>query len=109
MKLAPHALEWNERIHFPLDANYQTAASAWRRAALIPEALATEFPAVVAYISIHNMCAWMIDGFGTEARHSKFLPPLIAVERLATHRLTAPWPRSTAGASTWAPVRRAAC
>ena len=40
-------------------------------AALIFEALATGCPAIAAYISIHNMCAWMIDQFGADAqRHS---------------------------------------
>ena len=35
-------------------------------AALIFQASATGCRAVAAYISIHNMCAWMFDSFGDE-------------------------------------------
>src|SRR3954462_8445018 len=76
-KIAPHALEWDEKKHFPVDVIRQTAAlgmgaiyvsvdvggSALTRfdAALIFEALSTGCPAVPAFITIHNMCAGMID------------------------------------------------
>ena len=43
-------------------------------AALIFEALATGCPTIAAYISIHNMCAWMIDRFGSDAQRRKWLP-----------------------------------
>jgi alkylation response protein AidB-like acyl-CoA dehydrogenase len=33
---------------------------------IIFEALATACPSTTAYITIHNMCAWMIDTFGSE-------------------------------------------
>ena len=81
-KIAPHALEWDEKRFFPVDVIRETAGlglggiyvrediggSGLTRfdAALIFEALATGCPAVSAFISIHNMCAWMIDAYGGE-------------------------------------------
>ena len=113
-KLAPHALEWDEHRHFPVDVIREAASlgmaaiyvredvggSALTRldAALIFEALATGCPAVAAYISIHNMCAWMIDSFGDEQQRRKFLPPLVRMERLASYCLTEPGAGSDAAA-----------
>src|SRR4051812_36963465 len=48
-------------------------------AALIFEALASGCPTVSAYVSIHNMAAWMIERFGTDAQRQAWLP------RLCTH------------------------
>src|SRR5437660_24219 len=113
-KIAPHALEWDEKKHFPVDVIRQTAAlgmgaiyvredvggSALTRfdAALIFEALATGCPAVSAFISIHNMCAGMIDRFGDAEQRRKFLPPLVSMERLASYCLTEPNAGSDAAA-----------
>jgi alkylation response protein AidB-like acyl-CoA dehydrogenase len=113
-KIAPYALEWDEKKHFPVDVIRETAAlglggiyvrediggSGLTRfdAALIFEALATGCPAVSAFISIHNMCAWMIDRFGDQAQREKFLPPLLTMERLASYCLTEPGSGSDAAA-----------
>ena len=113
-KIAPHALAWDEKKHFPVDVIRETAplgmgaiyvredvgGSALSRfdATLIFEALATGCPALSAYISIHNMCAWMIDAFGSEAQRLKFLPPLVGMERLASYCLTEPGAGSDAAA-----------
>ena len=43
-------------------------------AALIFEALATGCPTVAAYISIHNMAAWMIDAYGSERNAANGCP-----------------------------------
>ncbi len=113
-KIAPHALEWDEKKHFPVDVIRETAAlglggiyirediggSGLTRfdAALIFEALATGCPAISAFISIHNMCAWMIDRFGSQAQRERFLPPLLSMERLASYCLTEPGSGSDAAA-----------
>jgi alkylation response protein AidB-like acyl-CoA dehydrogenase len=113
-KLAPHALEWDEKKHFPVDVIRESAAlgmgaiyvredvggSALGRfdAALIFEALATGCPSIAAYISIHNMCAWMIDNFGDEAQRQRWLPGLARMERLASYCLTEPGAGSDAAA-----------
>jgi alkylation response protein AidB-like acyl-CoA dehydrogenase len=120
-KIAPHALEWDQAKHFPIDVIRETAplgmaaiyvredvgGSALTRldAAIIFEQLATGCPAVAAYISIHNMCAWMIDRFGSEAQRQKFLPPLVSMEKLACYCLTEPGAGSNAAALRTRAVR----
>src|SRR4051794_30184995 len=88
-KIAPHAIEWDERKHFPRDVMREAAAlgmggiyirddvggSAMTRfdAALIFEALAHGCPTVSAFISIHNMASWMIDAYGSDEQRRKWL------------------------------------
>ena len=113
-QIAPNALDWDERKHFPVDVLRAAAqlgmAGIYVRediggsglsrldAALIFEALATACPAISAYISIHNMCAGMIDRFGSPAQREKFLPPLLRMDRLASYCLTEPGSGSDAAA-----------
>jgi alkylation response protein AidB-like acyl-CoA dehydrogenase len=103
-KIAPHAVRWDEEKHFPVEVMREAAAlgiggiyirddvggSAMTRfdAALIFEALAQGCPTVSAFISIHNMAAWMIDGFGNDAQRRKWLPKLCSMELLASYCLT---------------------
>ena len=112
--LAPSAIRWDEEKHFPVAEMRQAAAlgmggiyinedvggSGLTRldAALIFEALSTGCPTVAAYISIHNMCAWMIDRYGDEAQRRRFLPKLCAMEHLASYCLTEPGAGSDAAA-----------
>src|ERR1700692_1605366 len=79
-KIAPHAIRWDEEKHFPVDVMREAAklglgggsipddVGVWGLtrfdAALIFEALAQGCPTVSAFISIHNMAAWMIDAYG---------------------------------------------
>src|SRR5690606_12742562 len=65
---------------------------------LIVEALATGCAAVASYISIHNMCAWMIDRFGNDEQRAYWLPALVTMEKLASYCLTEPGSGSDAGA-----------
>jgi alkylation response protein AidB-like acyl-CoA dehydrogenase len=120
-KIAPHAIEWDTNKHFAVDVIRQAASlgmggiyirddvggSALTRldATLIFEALATGCPAVSAYISIHNMCAWMIDAFGDESQRRRFLPPLVTMDRLASYCLTEPGAGSDAAALRTRAVR----
>src|SRR5690625_3118116 len=53
-------------------------------AALIFEELAAACPSTAAYISIHNMAAWMIDRFGSEEQRRAFLPRLMTMEHFAS-------------------------
>ena len=111
---APHALAWDEAKHFPVAEMRQAAAlgmggiyvaadaggSGLSRldATLIFEALATGCPTVAAYMSIHNMAAWMIDAFGSPAQRGQWLPKLCAMEFLASYCLTEPGAGSDAAA-----------
>ncbi len=120
-KLAPHALEWDEKKHFPMDVIRETAALGMAgiyvreesggaglgrlEAALIFEALAEGCPTISAYISIHNMVAWMIDRFGSDAQRAAFLPKLLSMEHLGAYCLTEPGSGSDAAALKTKAVR----
>src|SRR5580658_5116920 len=118
---APHALAWDEAKHFPVAEMRQAAAlgmggvyisadvggSGLSRldAALIFEALATGCPTVAAYMSIHNMAAWMIDAYGSDEQRQRWLPKLCTMELLASYCLTEPGAGSDAAALTTRAVR----
>src|SRR6185437_15318179 len=59
-------------------------------AALIFEELAQGCTSTAAYISIHNMAAWMIDSYGSTDARKKFLPKLCTMEHFASYCLTEP-------------------
>lgn len=67
-------------------------------AALIFEELSRGCIATAAFLSIHNMCAWMIDSFGSEDQRVHWLPKLTAGEKIASYCLTEPGSGSDAGA-----------
>lgn len=112
--VAPHALQWDRDRYFPIDVIKDTGplgmggiyiredvgGSALKRsdAVLIFEALAEACPAFSAFISIHNMAAWMIDTFGDENQRQTFLPRLTSMEWLASYCLTEPGSGSDAAA-----------
>ena len=113
-KIAPHALRWDEEKHFPVDVMREAAelgmggiyiaedvgGSGLTRldAALIFEALATGCPTVSAFISIHNMAAWMIDRWGDAEQRRRWLPGLCTMDLLASYCLTEPGSGSDAAA-----------
>lgn len=112
--VAPNALQWDRDKHFPIDVIKQTGplgmggiyvkedvgGSGLKRsdAVLIFEALSEACPAFSAFISIHNMCAWMIDSFGDDDQRQQFLPQLSSMESLASYCLTEPGSGSDAAA-----------
>ncbi len=111
---APNAIAWDEAKLFPV-AEMRKAAelgmagiyaaedvggSGLSRldAVLIFEALASGCPTVAAYMSIHNMVAWMIDAYGSQEQRQKWLPGLCKMELLASYCLTEPGAGSDAAA-----------
>jgi alkylation response protein AidB-like acyl-CoA dehydrogenase len=104
--MMPNARDWDEDEIFPVDALRKAASlgfggiyvkddvggSALTRldATLIFEELAHGCTSTAAYISIHNMAAWMIDAFGGESQRQKFLPKLCTMEHFASYCLTEP-------------------
>jgi alkylation response protein AidB-like acyl-CoA dehydrogenase len=102
----PHAPGWDEREEFPAAALRAAAALGFAAiycgeahggsglgrldAALIFEELAAACASTAAYLSIHNMAAWMIDRFGTAAQRARFLPKLATMEWFASYCLTEP-------------------
>lgn len=63
---------------------------------LIFEELAKACPSTTAYISIHNMVAWMIDEFGSDFLRKEFVPSMTRAENLGSYCLTEPWSGSDA-------------
>jgi len=119
--LAPHALEWDERKHFPREVmpaagelglggvyvheDVGGAGLARRDAVAIFEELAKADPAIAAYLSIHNMVAWMIDTYGSEAQRHEWLPQLVAMTALGSYCLTEPGAGSDAAAIATSAIR----
>jgi len=105
-EMMPHARDWDEKETFPVESLRKAAAlgfggiyvkedvggSALSRldAALIFEELAQGCTSTAAYISIHNMAAWMIDGFGSDEVRKRFLPKLCTMQHFASYCLTEP-------------------
>ncbi|MGE4372150.1 MAG: isobutyryl-CoA dehydrogenase [Xanthobacter sp.] len=120
-EIAPHAVEWDEKKHFPVKTLRAAAAlgmggiyvredvggSGLSRldATLIFEALAEGCPGTSAYLSIHNMATWMIDRYGTQEQSQKWVPALCSMEKLASYCLTEPGAGSDAAALKTRAVR----
>jgi alkylation response protein AidB-like acyl-CoA dehydrogenase len=67
-------------------------------AALIFEELSRGCVSTAAFLSIHNMCAWMIDSFGSAEQRAQWLPKLTTMEKIASYCLTEPGSGSDAAA-----------
>ncbi|WP_338243037.1 acyl-CoA dehydrogenase family protein [Aurantiacibacter hainanensis] len=112
--ITPNAGKWDEEHHFPRDVIKQTGelgfgaiyvseesggiALGRLEAALIMEAMAYGCPTTSAFISIHNMAAWMIDTFGGQDLKDRYLPDLVSMDKLASYALTEPSSGSDAAA-----------
>src|SRR5438045_7450938 len=119
--ITPLAAEWDEKHIFPRDTIREGAELGFGaiyvseesggiglgrlEAALIMEAMAYGCPSTSAFISIHNMAAWMIDRFGSAEVKQKYLPSMIPMERLASYCLTEPSSGSDAAALRTKAVR----
>ena len=115
-RLEPNALDWDRRKHFPRDVLVEAGelglggvyvsddvggtGLSRRDSAAVFEALAAGDPTIAAYISIHNMVAWMIDTFGTDDQRRRWLPNLVAMTELGSYCLTEPGAGSDAAAIT---------
>src|SRR6201996_8412949 len=121
-RLAPHPLEWDATHHFPVDELREAAGlgmaaiycrddvagsalrllSGWR----VFEQLAMACPTIAAFLSIHNICAWMIDSFSTAEQRKAWVPRLASVDVLASSCLTEPGAGSDAGALSTRAVKQ---
>lgn len=112
--ITPFASEWDEQHFFPRATIEAAAALGFGgiyvseeaggiglgrlEAALIMEAMAYGCPSTSAFISIHNMSAWMIDRFGSAELKGRYLPSLVSCERIGSYCLTEPGSGSDAAA-----------
>ena len=67
-------------------------------ATLVFEALSMSCASVAAFLSIHNMCAKMIDDFASDELRDKYLPSALTMETVFSYCLTEPGSGSDAAA-----------
>jgi alkylation response protein AidB-like acyl-CoA dehydrogenase len=120
-QMAPHAAMWDREAFFPVETlraaaelgfggiyvSEDVGGSALTRtdAALIFEALSEGCTSTAAFLSIHNMAAWMIDRFGTDDQRQAWLPDLTTMTKIASYCLTEPSSGSDAAALKTKAVR----
>ncbi len=111
---APNAAAWDRDSVFPEEALREAARLGFAAitvgaghggsglgrldATLIVEELAAACASTAAYLSIHNMAAWMIDTFGSPEQRRAWLPDLCTMSRFASYCLTEPGAGSDAAA-----------
>lgn len=104
--LQPNAAKWDREKIFPVDALREAASLGFAaiyaspdyggtglsrlEASLIFEQLSAACASTTAYMTIHNMCFWMIDSFGTKAAKEALLPKMVTMEKFASYCLTEP-------------------
>ena len=112
--IAPNALAWEKAEDIPkalwpkladlgfggLYVSEASGGSGLSRldATLVFEALSMSCPSVAAFLSIHNMCAAMIDKFGSDALRDTYLPRAISMDMVLSYCLTEPGSGSDAAA-----------
>lgn len=112
--ISPHAKSWESQETIPKDL-WQTlgeyglggintsidyGGSSLKRvdSVLIFEALSMACPSVAAFLSIHNMCGWMIDTFGSVELKEKYLEKTNEMSCIMSYCLTEPGSGSDAAA-----------
>lgn len=112
--ITPFAAQWDEEHLFPRETVKAAAELGFAaiyvseesggiglgrlESALIMEAMAYGCPTTSAFISIHNMAAWMIDAFGGEDVKARYLPGLVTMDLMGSYCLTEPGSGSDAAA-----------
>ncbi len=112
--IAPFARQWDQDGEIPrelwpklaelgfggLYVSEQSGGSGLSRldATLVFEALSRSCISVAAFLSIHNMCAAMLDKFGSDPIKETLLPAALNMEKLLSYCLTEPGSGSDAAA-----------
>ena len=112
----PNAAEWDEKEVFPekelrlaaelglagiyTSENVGGAGLGRLDAAIIFEELSAACPSTAAYLSIHNMVAWMIDNFADDKLRRRFLPDITNMSKMTSYCLTEPGSGSDAASLT---------
>lgn len=112
--IAPHARDWEAAGTIPRDlwpklaelgfgglyVSEESGGSGLTRldATLVFEALSMACPSVAAFLSIHNMCAKMIDAYGSEELKARVLPGALTMQTVLSYCLTEPGSGSDAAA-----------
>ena len=67
-------------------------------ATLVFEALSMACPSVAAFLSIHNMCAKMLDSFASDEMRARVMPGVVSLDTVLSYCLTEPGSGSDAAA-----------
>jgi alkylation response protein AidB-like acyl-CoA dehydrogenase len=113
-RLAPNAARWDAERHFPAAELREAAALGFAGlyvpeahggtglsrldAALVFEELAAACPSTTAFLTIHNMVAWMISSYGSPEQRDRWLPKILSGEHFVSYCLTEPGSGSDAAA-----------
>jgi len=113
-RIAPHARDWEKAGTIPRDlwpqvgelgfgglyVGEESGGAGLTRldATLVFEALSMACPSVAAFLSIHNMCARMIDSFASDSMKARLLPDAVAMKTVLSYCLTEPGSGSDAAA-----------
>ena len=113
-EIAPHARTWEAEGTIPkalwpklaelgfagLYVSEEAGGTGLSRldATLVFEALSRSCASVAAFLSIHNMCAKMLDSFGSEELKARLLPQALTMEKVFSYCLTEPGSGSDAAA-----------
>jgi len=113
-RIAPHARTWEAEGTIPKDlwprlaelgfgglyVSEEAGGAGLSRldATLVFEALSMACPSVAAFLSIHNMCARMIDSFGSAEMKTRVLPGALSMQTVLSYCLTEPGSGSDAAA-----------
>jgi alkylation response protein AidB-like acyl-CoA dehydrogenase len=113
-QIAPHAQAWEKQGTIPKELWTQVgelgfgglyvseagggAGLSRLDATLVFEALSMACPSVASFLSIHNMCAKMIDSFGSDALKDRVLGDAVAMNTVLSYCLTEPGSGSDAAA-----------
>mmetsp|Transcript_3043 Transcript_3043/g.4745 ORF Transcript_3043/g.4745 Transcript_3043/m.4745 type:complete len:380 (-) Transcript_3043:326-1465(-) len=112
-ELKPHASAWDRESTFPVETfkklgelglggifvKEDVGGTALSRAdaVSIVEGLATGCVGTTAMLTIHNMCAWVVDKFGSEQQRNEWVPKIVTMDLLISFCLTEPGSGSDAG------------
>ncbi|WP_170389965.1 acyl-CoA dehydrogenase family protein [Ruegeria arenilitoris] len=113
-QIAPFARQWEAEGTIPKDlwpkvgelgfgglyVSEQSGGSGLTRldATLVFEALSMACPSVAAFLSIHNMCAKMLDSFASDELKSRIMPDVLSLNTVLSYCLTEPGSGSDAAA-----------
>ncbi|XP_018018227.1 isobutyryl-CoA dehydrogenase, mitochondrial-like isoform X1 [Hyalella azteca] len=120
-EMLPHMAQWDQKEEFPLSTlraaaqlgfgaiyckeDYGGSGLTRLDASIIFEALSLGCVSTTAYLSIHNMCAWMLDTYGSEELKARYLPDLATMEKCASYCLTEPGSGSDAASLSTTAVK----
>ncbi|WP_147104206.1 acyl-CoA dehydrogenase family protein [Tateyamaria sp. syn59] len=113
-EIAPHAREWEAAGTIPKDlwpkvgelgfaslyVSEEARGAGLSRldATLVFEALSMACPSVAAFLSIHNMCAKMLDSFADDDLKARVMPDVLSMNTVLSYCLTEPGSGSDAAA-----------